>query len=165
MVDSNSWLERQRNGPQKASNVYPTAQKPMETSQNVIYRDLEKNPWGFEKVDSRAENRVLSRKWPETDVFREVIKFETVWPEDLPWWCYDLKYGRYVEKKPLEWRNVSFCPSEWLTVILGWKGNETARKRHGTCTLWPKNQWKPHKMSSTRIWKNLGGFEKSWPGC
>jgi hypothetical protein len=70
-----------------------------------------------------------------------------------------------VEEGPLEWRNVSFCPPEWLTVILGWKGNETVRKRHGTCTLWPKNQWKPHKMSSTRIWKKYGRFRKSWPGC
>jgi hypothetical protein len=93
-----------------------------------------------------------SRKWPETDVFREVIKFETVWSRDLPWWCYALNYGRYVQEGPLEWRNVSFCPPEWLTVILEWKDNETARKRHGTCTLWPKNQWKPHKMPSTRIW-------------
>jgi hypothetical protein len=32
------------------------------------------------------------------------------------------------------------------------KGNETTRKMHGTCNLWPKNQCKPHKMSSTRIW-------------
>jgi hypothetical protein len=101
-----------------------------------------------------------SRKWPETDVFCEVIKFKTFGPEDLPWWCHALNYGRYVEEGPLEWRNVSFCPPEWLTVILGWKGNEMARKRHGTCTLLPKNQWKPHKMWSTRIWKNSGGFKK-----
>jgi hypothetical protein len=106
-----------------------------------------------------------SGKWPETDVFCDVIKFETVWPGDLPWRCYALNYGRYVEQGPLEWRNVSFCPLEWLTVILGWKGNETARKRHGMCTLWPKNQWKPHMMSSTRIWKKSGRFRKSWPGC
>jgi hypothetical protein len=31
-----------------------------------------------------------SRKWPETDVFREVIKFKTVWPGDLPWLFYKL---------------------------------------------------------------------------
>jgi hypothetical protein len=62
-----------------------------------------KNPVGFEKVDPGAENRVLcSRKWPETDVFREVIKFETVWLGVLPWWCYALNYGRYLEEGPLE---------------------------------------------------------------
>jgi hypothetical protein len=43
-----------------------------------------------------------SRKWPETDAFCEVIKFETVRPEDLPWWRYALSYGRYVEEGPLE---------------------------------------------------------------
>jgi hypothetical protein len=42
------------------------------------------------------------RKWPETDVFCKVIKFETVWPGDLPWWCYALNYGRYVEEGLLE---------------------------------------------------------------
>jgi hypothetical protein len=43
-----------------------------------------------------------SGKWPETDVFCDVIKFETVWPGDLPWRCYALNYGRYVEQGPLE---------------------------------------------------------------
>jgi hypothetical protein len=43
-----------------------------------------------------------SRKSPETDVFAKKIKFEPVWPGDLPWWCYALNYGRYVEKGPLE---------------------------------------------------------------
>jgi hypothetical protein len=66
---------------------------------------------------------------------------------------------------PNLWRNVSFCRPEWLIVILGWKCNETGRKRLGTCTLWPKNQWEPHKMSSTRFGKNLGGFEKVDPGA
>jgi hypothetical protein len=42
-----------------------------------------------------------SQKWPETDVFREIIKFETVWPEDLPCWCYALNYGWYVEEGPV----------------------------------------------------------------
>jgi hypothetical protein len=67
------------------------------TNGNLIRSHLQgfaKNPGGFEKVDPGAENRVLSRKWPETDVFREVIKFETVCPGDLPWWCYALNYGR-----------------------------------------------------------------------
>jgi hypothetical protein len=32
MVDSNYRLEKQQNGPQKAWNVYPMAQKPLETS-------------------------------------------------------------------------------------------------------------------------------------
>jgi hypothetical protein len=67
-------------------------------------------------------------------------------------WCYALNYGGYVEEGPLQWRNVWFLPPEWLQVIVCWKGNEMARKRHWTCTLWPKTQWKPHKMSSTRIW-------------
>jgi hypothetical protein len=49
-----------------------------------------------------SDHSISSRKWPETDVFREVIKFETVWPGDLPWWCYALNYGRYVEEGPLE---------------------------------------------------------------
>jgi hypothetical protein len=43
-----------------------------------------------------------SRKWPETNVFHKVIKFETVWPGDLHWWFYALNYGRYVEEGPLE---------------------------------------------------------------
>jgi hypothetical protein len=47
-----------------------------------------------------------SRKSSETDVF--AIKFEPVWPGDLPWWCYDLNYGQYVEEGPLE------CVSFWL---------------------------------------------------
>jgi hypothetical protein len=79
--------------------------------------------------------------------------------------CYALDYGRYVEEVPLQWQNVSFWPPEWLQVILGWKDNETARKRHGTCTLWPKNQWKPHKMSSTRIWSKSERFRKNCPRC
>jgi hypothetical protein len=69
------------------------------------------NPGGFQKIGPGAENRVLwltkiARNWR----FREKIKLEPVWPGDLPWWCYALYYGRYVEKGPLEWRNVSF----WL---------------------------------------------------
>jgi hypothetical protein len=39
------------------------------------------------------------------------------------------------------------------------------RKRAGTRTLWSKNQWKPHKMSSTRILWQSGRFPKNWPGC
>jgi hypothetical protein len=42
------------------------------------------------------------RKSPERDVFAKKIKFEPVWPGDLPWWCYVLNYGRYVEKGPFE---------------------------------------------------------------
>jgi hypothetical protein len=34
--------------------------------------------------------------------FREVLKFETVWPGYLPWWCYALNYGQYVEEGPLQ---------------------------------------------------------------
>jgi hypothetical protein len=34
--------------------------------------------------------------------FREVLKFEIVWPGDLPWWCYTLNYGQYVEEGPLQ---------------------------------------------------------------
>jgi hypothetical protein len=79
------------------------AQKPMETSYDVIYKDLVKIR-EFSKKLTRVPKIVCysSRNWPETDVFREVIKFETVWPEDLPWWCYALNYGRYVEEGPLE---------------------------------------------------------------
>jgi hypothetical protein len=43
-----------------------------------------------------------SRKSPETDVFAKKIKFEPVWPGDLPWWGYDLNRGRYVEEAPFE---------------------------------------------------------------
>jgi hypothetical protein len=65
---------------------------------------------GFEKIleVSKKLTRVpkivcySSRKWPETDVFCEVIKFETVWPGYLSWRCYALNYGRYVEEGPLE---------------------------------------------------------------
>jgi hypothetical protein len=39
------------------------------------------------------------------------------------------------------------------------------RKRHGTWTLWSKNQSKPHKMSSTSILWQSGRFPKNWPGC
>jgi hypothetical protein len=70
------------------------------------------NPGGFQKNGPGAEAVCYSsRKSPETDVFAKKIKFEPVWPGDLPWWCYALNYGRYVEKRPLEWRNVSF----WLS--------------------------------------------------
>jgi hypothetical protein len=95
--------------------------------------------------------------------FREVIIFETVWPGDLPWWCYALSYGRYVEERPLQWRNVSFWPPEWLQVILGWKGNETTRKRYGTCTLRHKNQsnvWPediPLVLFCIKLWSVHGG--------
>jgi hypothetical protein len=40
-----------------------------------------------------------SRKSPETDVFAK--KFEPVWLGDLPWWCYALNYGQYMEEGPL----------------------------------------------------------------
>jgi hypothetical protein len=39
------------------------------------------------------------------------------------------------------------------------------RKRLRTWALWSKNQWKPHKMSSTRILWQSGRFPKNWPGC
>jgi hypothetical protein len=86
------------------------------TNGNLIRCHLQgfcKNPGGLKKL-ARVSKIVCysSRKWPETDVFREVIKFETVWPGDLSWWCYALNYGRYVEEGPLERRNVSFCPPE-----------------------------------------------------
>jgi hypothetical protein len=45
------------------------------------------------------------------------------------------------------------------------QGNETTRKRPGTWTLWSKNRWKPHKISSTRILWQSGRFPKNWPGC
>jgi hypothetical protein len=38
-------------------------------------------------------------------------------------------------------------------------------KRHGTWTLWSKNQSKPHKMSSTSILWQSGRFSRNWPGC
>jgi hypothetical protein len=65
---------------------------------------------GFEKILEVSDKftRVpkivcySSRKWPETDVFCEVIKFEIVWPVNLPLRCYALNYGRYVEEGPLE---------------------------------------------------------------
>jgi hypothetical protein len=79
------------------------AQKPIETSNNAIYKDLVKI-WEVLKKLTRVPKIVCysSRKWPETNVFPEVIKFDTVWPGDLPWWCYALNYGRYVEEGPLE---------------------------------------------------------------
>jgi hypothetical protein len=79
------------------------AQKPIETSKYAIYKDLVKI-WEVLKKLTRVPKIVCysSRKWPETNVFREVIKFDTVWPGDLPWRCYALTYGRYVEEAPLE---------------------------------------------------------------
>jgi hypothetical protein len=74
------------------------------------------NPGGFQKIGPGAENRVLT-KIARNGCFREKIKFELVWPGDLPWWCYALNYGRYVEKGPFEWRNVSFwLPFEQVIV-------------------------------------------------
>jgi hypothetical protein len=59
------------------------------TNGNLIRCHLQgigKNQGGFEKVDPGAENRVhSSRKWPETDDFVEVIKFETICSGDQPW--------------------------------------------------------------------------------
>jgi hypothetical protein len=63
------------------------------------------NPGGFQKIGPGADTKIT-----RNGRFREKIKFEPVWPGDLPWWCYALNYSRYVEKGPLEWRNVSF----WL---------------------------------------------------
>jgi hypothetical protein len=79
------------------------AQKPMKTSYDVIYKDLVKIREVSKKL-TRVPKIVCysSRKWPETAVFCEVIKFEIVWPGDLPWRCYALNYGQYVEEGPLE---------------------------------------------------------------
>jgi hypothetical protein len=59
-----------------------------------------------------ASNFLLEKvtNWLVKGRFREKIKFEPIWPGDIPWWSYALNYGRYVEKAPFEWRNVSF----WL---------------------------------------------------
>jgi hypothetical protein len=38
-------------------------------------------------------------------------------------------------------------------------------KRPRTWTLWSKNGWKPHKMSSTTILWQSGRFPKNWPRC
>jgi hypothetical protein len=78
------------------------AEKPMETSKYFIYKDLVKIQEVSKKLTRVPKIVCYSRKWPETDVFREVIKFETVWSGDLPWWCYALNYGRYVQEGPLE---------------------------------------------------------------
>jgi hypothetical protein len=61
------------------------AQKPMETSQDVIYKDLVKIR-EVSKNLTRVPKIVCysSQKCPETDVFHEVIKFETVWLGDHP---------------------------------------------------------------------------------
>jgi hypothetical protein len=79
------------------------AHKPIETSKDVIYKDLVKIREVTKKL-TRVSKIVCysSRKWPETDVCCEVIKFETAWPGDLPWCCHALNYGRYVEEGPLE---------------------------------------------------------------
>jgi hypothetical protein len=62
-----------------------------------------KNPGGFKKIYPGAENCVLLlTKMARNGRFREVIKFETVWHGDLPWWCYALNYGRHVEEGPLQ---------------------------------------------------------------
>jgi hypothetical protein len=76
--------------------------KPMETSYDVIYKDLVKIREVSKKL-TRVPKIVCysSGKWPKTDVFCDVIKSETVWPRDLPWRCYALNYGRYVEEGPL----------------------------------------------------------------
>jgi hypothetical protein len=34
--------------------------------------------------------------------FQKKIKFEPVWPGDLPWWCDALNDGQYVEGGPFE---------------------------------------------------------------
>jgi hypothetical protein len=75
------------------------------TNVNLIrchHKDLVKI-WEVSKNLTRVPKIVCysSRKWPETDVFCEFVKFETVWPGDLPWLCYALNYGRYVEEGPL----------------------------------------------------------------
>jgi hypothetical protein len=102
---------------------------------------------------------------PETDVFCEVIKFETVWPGDLPWRCYALNYGRYVEEGPLELRNVSFCPPEWLIVILGWKGNERPVKGMERVPYGPKTNGNLIRCQLQIFCKYPGGFEKVDPGA
>jgi hypothetical protein len=73
------------------------------TNENLIRFHLQgfgKNPGGFEKVDPSAENRAKMAQ--NGRFFCEVIKFETVWPGDLPLWCHALNYGWYVEEGPLE---------------------------------------------------------------
>jgi hypothetical protein len=61
------------------------------------------NPGGFQKnwpgcrklCAIAHENRPNGR-------FQEKLKFEPVWPGDLPWWCYALNYGQYVEEGPFD---------------------------------------------------------------
>jgi hypothetical protein len=76
------------------------------TNGNLIRCHLQgfgKNSRVFEKVDPGAENRVLKlTKMARNRRFSRSHKFETVWPGDLPWRCYTLNYGRYVEEGPLE---------------------------------------------------------------
>jgi hypothetical protein len=81
----------------------------METSYNVIYKDFVTIREVSKKL-ARVPKTVCysSRKSHETNVSAKKIWTRLAQRPTLV--CYPLNYGRYMEKGPLEWRNVSF----WL---------------------------------------------------
>jgi hypothetical protein len=59
---------------------------------------------------------------------------------------------------------VSSWPPEWLQLILGWKGNETARKGMERVPYGPQINGNLIRCHLQGFGKNPGGFEKIDPG-
>jgi hypothetical protein len=59
----------------------------------------------------------------------------------------------------------SFCPPEWLIVILGWKGNERPVKGMERVPYGPKTNGNLIRCQLQIFRKYPGGFEKVDPGA
>jgi hypothetical protein len=68
--------------------------------------------------------------------FREVLKFETVWPGDLPWWCL------YLKQWSVRGGNVSMTKCVILASGMVASNSRLERQRND-----PKKAWNVYPMA------------------
>jgi hypothetical protein len=96
--------------------------------------------------------------------FSEKIKFELVWPKDLPWWCYALNYGRYMVQGPLVTKCVILA-SIWASNCLLGKITKRPVKCLERGPYDPKINGNLIKCRLQGFCDNPGGFQKIGPSA